>query len=97
MNFSYNRLEGPIPQGTQIQGQDTSSFADNPELCGAPLQETCGRKEKEEATKQEEDEAFSWIAVAIGYVPGVFCGLTIGHILFLCKPYWFVRIFHSFT
>ncbi|CAA7027951.1 unnamed protein product [Microthlaspi erraticum] len=74
-------------------------FRREPQLCGAPLQETCGRKEKEEATKQEEeeDEAFSWIAAAIGYVPGVFCGLTIGHILASYKPYWFVRIFHSFT
>ncbi|CAA7027963.1 unnamed protein product [Microthlaspi erraticum] len=80
MNFSYNRLEGPIPQGTQIQSQNSSAFAENPGLCGVPLQEICGRKGKEEATKQEEDEeqeeeeedeAFSWIAAAIAYVPGV--------------------------
>ncbi|CAA7027954.1 unnamed protein product [Microthlaspi erraticum] len=84
VNFSYNMLEGPIPQGTQIQSQNSSAFAENPKLCGAPLQVTCDRKEEEEATKQEEeeeDEAFSWIAAAVAYVPGVFCGLTIGHIL----------------
>ncbi|KAL9286723.1 putative leucine-rich repeat-containing, plant-type, leucine-rich repeat domain superfamily [Arabidopsis thaliana] len=88
MNFSYNRLEGPIPQATQIQSQNSSSFAENPGLCGAPLLNKCGGEE--EATKQEEDEdeekeekdqVFSWIAAAIGYVPGVFCGLTIAHIL----------------
>ncbi|XP_024004360.1 receptor-like protein 12 [Eutrema salsugineum] len=87
MNFSYNRLEGPIPQGTQIQSQNSSSFAENHGLCGVPLQETCGGEE--EATKQEEDEekeeeedqALSWIAAALGYVPGLFCGLTIGYIL----------------
>jgi hypothetical protein len=90
MNFSYNRLEGPIPQATQIQSQNSSSFAENPGLCGAPFLNKCGGEEEEEATKQEEDEdeekeeknqVFSWIAAAIGYVPGVFCGLTIAHIL----------------
>ncbi|KAG2287251.1 hypothetical protein Bca52824_046855 [Brassica carinata] len=76
MNFSYNMLEGPIPQGTQIQSQNSSSFAENPGLCGFPLEETCGGKE-EEATKQEEDgekeekdQVISWISAAIGYVPG---------------------------
>ncbi|CAA7027957.1 unnamed protein product [Microthlaspi erraticum] len=100
MNFSHNRLVGPIPQGTQIQSQNSSSFAENHGLCGVPLQETCGGKEEEEeATKEEEeeDQTLSWIAVVIAYVPSVFCGLTISHILFSCKPDWFMRIFHSFT
>ncbi|ESQ56306.1 hypothetical protein EUTSA_v10026954mg [Eutrema salsugineum] len=96
MNFSYNNIEGPIPQGTQIQSQNISSFAENPGLCGAPLQKTCGGKKEEEATEYEEDEdqVFSWIAAAIGYVPGVVCGLTIGHILASYKHDWFMRIFH---
>ncbi|CAN6838061.1 unnamed protein product [Brassica oleracea] len=103
MNFSYNMLEGPIPQGTQIQSQNSSSFAENPGLCGFPLEETCGGKE-EEATKQEEDgekeekdQVISWISAAIGYVPGVLGGLTIGHILYSYKYGWFMRIFHYFT
>ncbi|KAG2325921.1 hypothetical protein Bca52824_008649 [Brassica carinata] len=105
MNFSYNMLEGPIPQGTQIQSQNSSSFAENPGLCGFPLEKTCGGKE-EEATKQEEDEdeekeekdqVLSWISAAIGYVPGVLGGLTIGHILYSYKYGWFLRIFHCFT
>ncbi|ESQ56305.1 hypothetical protein EUTSA_v10024378mg [Eutrema salsugineum] len=103
MNFSYNNLEGPIPQGTQIQSQNISSFAENLGLCGAPLQKTCGGKE-EEATEQEEDEekeekdqVLSWIAAAIGYVPGVFCGLIIGHIFSSYKHDWFMRIFHYLT
>ncbi|CAL9225223.1 unnamed protein product [Arabidopsis halleri] len=104
MNFSYNRLEGPIPQATQIQTQNSSSFAENPGLCGAPLQKRCGGEE-EEATKQEQDEdeekeeedkVFSWIAAAIGYVPGLFCGLAIGHILTSYKRDWFMRIFSAF-
>ncbi|CAA7027952.1 unnamed protein product [Microthlaspi erraticum] len=100
MNFSYNMLEGPVPQGTRIQSQNSSAFAGNPGLCGAPLQETCGRKAKEkedEEKEEEEDKTFSWIAAAIAYVPGVFCGLTIGHILSTYKHDWFVNIFHSFT
>ncbi|KAL1208328.1 Receptor-like protein 48 [Cardamine amara subsp. amara] len=103
MNFSYNKLEGPIPQGTQFQSQDTSSFAENPGLCGVPLQETCGGKE--EATNQEEDEdeekedkdqVFSWIAAVIGYVPGLVCGFTIAHILTSYKRDWFLKLFRSF-
>ncbi|OAO96849.1 hypothetical protein AXX17_AT4G15870 [Arabidopsis thaliana] len=103
MNFSHNRLEGPIPQTTQIQTQDSSSFTENPGLCGLPLKKTCGREEDEEATKQEQDEdkeeedkVFSWIAAAIGYVPGLFCGLAIAHILTSYKRDWFMRIFSAF-
>ncbi|KAF8096659.1 hypothetical protein N665_0304s0024 [Sinapis alba] len=102
MNFSYNRLEGPIPQGTQIQSQNSSSFTENPGLCGPPLQETCGRREEEEATKQEKDEekeekdqVLNWIAAAIGYVPGFMCGLTVGLVLTSYKRDWFMKIFHS--
>jgi len=103
MNFSYNMLEGPIPQGTQIQSQNSSSFAENLGLCGVPLQETCGGEEEEEkeATKQEQDEekdqVLSWIAAAIGYVPGVVCGLTIGHILTSYKRDWFMKSFQYFA
>ncbi|XP_010495837.1 PREDICTED: receptor-like protein 12 isoform X2 [Camelina sativa] len=101
MNFSYNRLEGPIPQGTQIQSQKSSSFAENPGLCGVPLQETCGGGGEEEELKKEQGEqkeqVFSWIAAAVGYVPGLVCGLTIGHILTSYKREWFMRIFHYFT
>ncbi|KAH0902869.1 hypothetical protein HID58_042372, partial [Brassica napus] len=82
MNFSYNNLEGPIPQGTQIQSQDSSSFLQNPGLCGAPLLKTCSGGEEATINKdKEEDQVLSWIAAGIAYVPGVFCGFTIGHIL----------------
>ncbi|KAG2328876.1 hypothetical protein Bca52824_000056 [Brassica carinata] len=97
MNFSNNMLEGPIPQGTQIQSQNSSSFAENPGLCGAPLQETCGGGEEVDEVKEENDQVLSWIAVAIAYVPGVLCGLTIGHILTSYKHDWFKRIIHSFA
>ncbi|KFK36280.1 hypothetical protein AALP_AA4G102200 [Arabis alpina] len=84
MNFSYNMLEGPIPQGTQIQSQNSSSFAENPGLCGAPLEDTCGGREEPEQEqdekKEEKEQVLSWTAAAIAYVPGVVCGLTIAYI-----------------
>ncbi|XP_023634251.1 receptor like protein 42 [Capsella rubella] len=98
MNFSYNNLEGLIPQGTQIETQNSSSFAGNPGLCGVPLQVTCGGEEEEEETKQEkEQQVFSWMAAALGYVPGVVYGLTIGHILSSYRRDWFMKIFHYFA
>ncbi|CAN7110473.1 unnamed protein product [Brassica rapa subsp. narinosa] len=98
MNFSYNNLEGPIPQGTQIQTQDSSSFLQNPGLCGAPLQKTCSGGEEATINKdEEEDQVLSWIAAAIAYVPGVFCGFVVGHILASYRHDWFKRIFHCFS
>ncbi|OAO97366.1 RLP50 [Arabidopsis thaliana] len=97
MNFSYNMLEGPIPQGTQIQSQNSSSFIGNPSLCGAPLQKKCGGEEEEEKEEKDKDKVFSWIAAAIGYVPGLFCGLAIAHILTSYKLDWFMRIFSCFS
>ncbi|CDY36043.1 BnaC03g41550D [Brassica napus] len=35
----------------------------------------------------------SWIAVAIGSVPGTVFGLTIGYILVSYKPEWFLNPF----
>ncbi|XP_033148522.1 receptor-like protein 48 [Brassica rapa] len=100
MNFSYNNLEGPIPQGTQIQTQDSSSFLQNPGLCGAPLHKICSGEEEgtlnQDKENEEEDQVLSWIAAAIAYVPGVFCGYIVGHILASYRHDWFKRIFHYF-
>lgn len=91
MNFSHNFLEGSVPRGTQFQSQKCSSFMDNPKLDG--LQEICGEthspnpttpQDSEDLTEQEEP-VFNWIAAAIAYGPGIFCGLVIGHIWFMEK------------
>ncbi|KAF2603037.1 hypothetical protein F2Q70_00027072 [Brassica cretica] len=101
MNFSNNMLEGPIPQGTQIQSQNSSSFVHNPGLCGAPLKRSCGEGKEEERKqdeeKEEKDQVSSWIAAAIAYAPGVFCGFVIGHILSSYRHDWFLRIFRTFA
>ncbi|KAG5409904.1 hypothetical protein IGI04_006223 [Brassica rapa subsp. trilocularis] len=85
MNFSSNLLKGPVPRGTQFQRQNCSSFSDNDRLFG--LEEICGKIQVSPPTSQQpeklsepEEELFSWVAAAIAYGPGVFCGLVIGHI-----------------
>ncbi|CAN8260367.1 unnamed protein product [Cochlearia groenlandica] len=101
MDFSHNNLEGPIPQGTQFLRQNCSSFTDNPKLYG--LKEVCGKahvtNDKPELSedlseRKEEEEVISLIAVAIGYGPGVLCGLVIGHIFSSSKHKWFKKKFH---
>ncbi|KAF8109281.1 hypothetical protein N665_0098s0009 [Sinapis alba] len=99
MNFSYNMLEGPIPQGTQIQSQNISSFLHNHGLCGAPLQNTCSGGGEEDTRKEDQEDeenyqVLSGIVAAIAYVPGVFCGLVIGHILISYRQDWFKKIFN---
>ncbi|CAF2151216.1 BnaA01g19180D [Brassica napus] len=97
MNFSYNMLEGQIPQGTQIQSQNSSSFVHNLGLCGAPLQKTCSGEEEEKTRKEDQEDeenyqVLSGIVAAIAYVPGVFCGLVISHILISYRQDWFKKI-----
>ncbi|CAN6892112.1 unnamed protein product [Brassica oleracea] len=87
MNFSYNRLEGPIPQGTQIQSQNISSFAENPELCGVPLQKTCGGGEGAINQEPEDEDEEKDQVLSCG-----FCGFTLGHILTSYRHDWFMRI-----
>ncbi|KAI4327049.1 hypothetical protein L6164_019552 [Bauhinia variegata] len=40
-NLSFNNLSGPIPLVSTIQGFGSSSFSNNPFLCGAPLDTPC--------------------------------------------------------
>ncbi|KAL1207175.1 Receptor-like protein 31 [Cardamine amara subsp. amara] len=98
MDFSHNNLEGPIPRGTQFQRQNCSSFMDNPKLYG--LEEICGKTHVPNFTPQEseelsepEEQVINWIAAAIAYGPGVFCGLVIGYIFVSHKQEWFVEKF----
>ncbi|WZZ79397.1 hypothetical protein YC2023_099969 [Brassica napus] len=85
MNFSRNNLQGPIPRSIQFQSQNCSAFMDNPRLYG--LEDICGNTHVPNPTPQEREDlsepkehVISWISAVIAYVPGVFCGLVIGHI-----------------
>ncbi|KAL1211715.1 Receptor-like protein 30 [Cardamine amara subsp. amara] len=103
MNFSYNNLQGPIPRGTQFQRQSCSSFMYNPKLYG--LEEICGGthvsnpttpQESEDLSEDPEEQVINWIAAAIAYGPGVFCGLVIGHIFASHKHHrWFTKFFYG--
>ncbi|XP_019100088.1 PREDICTED: LOW QUALITY PROTEIN: receptor like protein 30 [Camelina sativa] len=98
MNFSHNLLEGPVPQGTQFQSQNCSVFMDNLKLSG--LEKICGKANVPNSTPRESEElsepkeqVINWIAAAIAYGPGVFCGLVVGHIFASHKHEWFMEKF----
>ncbi|KAF3551131.1 hypothetical protein DY000_02004649, partial [Brassica cretica] len=97
MNFSHNQLVGLVPGGTQFRRQNCTSFEDNMRLFGPSLDEVCGDirtpASQQHHESKGEEEVMSWIAVAIGSVPGIVFGLTIGYILVSYKPEWFLNPF----
>ncbi|XP_010489765.1 PREDICTED: receptor-like protein 12 [Camelina sativa] len=103
MNFSQNQLSGLVPRGTQFQTQPCSSFGDNPGLLfGSSLDKVCRdahtpashkQYETPESEDEDEEEVISWIAAAIGFIPGIVSGLTFGYILVSHKPEWFMNPF----
>ncbi|XP_021800992.1 probable LRR receptor-like serine/threonine-protein kinase At1g34110 [Prunus avium] len=44
LDLSNNNLSGNIPMGSQLQNFDPSAFAENPLLCGLPLQRMCDQE-----------------------------------------------------
>ncbi|XP_002883392.2 receptor like protein 30 [Arabidopsis lyrata subsp. lyrata] len=97
INFSYNHLEGLVPRSTQFQRQNCSSFVGNPGLYG--LDDICGEihhvsvptsQQPEESLSEQEEPLLNWIAAAIAFGPGVFCGLVIGCIFTSYKHKWFI-------
>ncbi|KAL1209261.1 Receptor-like protein 43 [Cardamine amara subsp. amara] len=100
MNFSHNQLVGLLPGGTQFKTQPCSSFKDNLGLYGPSLDEVCGdihakTSHQYVTPEQEEDEeeVISWIAAAIGFIPGIAFGLVMGYIFVCYKPEWFMNPF----
>lgn len=98
MNFSHNKLVGLVPEGTQFRRQPCSSFEDNPGLYGPSLDEVCvdihattSQQSETPEAEEDEEEVMSWVGAAIGFVPGVAFGLTIGYILVSYKPEWFIN------
>ncbi|CAF1706174.1 unnamed protein product, partial [Brassica napus] len=90
MNFSHNQLVGLVPGGTQFRTKPCSSSGENLGLHGPLLDEVCvdihtatwkqsetpELEEEEEEEEEEQEEMLSWIAAAIGFIPGVFFGET---------------------
>ncbi|KAF7813011.1 receptor-like protein EIX1 [Senna tora] len=87
LDLSHNNLSGKIPIGTQLQSFDASSYEENLNLCGKPLEKKCPEEEEshKHQAKFEEDEdslfskGFYW-SMALGFITG-FWGVF-GTILF---------------
>ena len=98
INFSYNHLQGLVPKSTQFGTQSCYSFVGNPGLNG--LEEICREshhvpvpttsQQPKESLSEPEGPVLNWIAAAIAFGPGVFCGLVIGHIFTSYKHEWFI-------
>ncbi|KAF8048753.1 hypothetical protein N665_2416s0005 [Sinapis alba] len=102
LDFSHNHLQGPVPRSTQFLSQKCSSFEDNLGLYGlegicGPIHvphPTSGDSQQSEEFSSESEEVLNWIAAAIAFGPGVFCGLVIGYIFFTSHKYiWFMEKF----
>ncbi|GJU92655.1 leucine-rich repeat-containing protein [Tanacetum coccineum] len=79
LNVSYNSLTGRIPTSTQMQSFSASSFVGN-KLCGAPLNDVCGKdthvdKRKGEVNSDDENEV-DWVLI-ISLVVGFFVGFWV--------------------
>ncbi|XP_010464796.1 PREDICTED: receptor-like protein 12 [Camelina sativa] len=101
MNFSHNKLTGLVPGGTQFLTQPCSAFENNMGLFGHSFDEVCRdiqtpashQQYKTPELEDEDEEVISWTAAAIGFIPGISFGFTIGYIFLSYKPKWFMNPF----
>ncbi|GKB99472.1 leucine-rich repeat-containing protein [Tanacetum coccineum] len=94
LNLSQNRLVGRIPEGTQFNTFDESSFAGNLGLCGFLLPKKCSERthkpQREEHENHEEKYGFTWEVVTLGYGCGTLLGLVTGYLMLSTrKVKWF--------
>ncbi|GJU33933.1 leucine-rich repeat-containing protein [Tanacetum coccineum] len=70
LDLSQNHLVGRIPEGTQFNTFDESSFAENSGLCGFPLPKKCSERahkpQLEEHEYHEEKSGFRGKVVIVG-------------------------------
>ncbi|XP_048324685.1 receptor-like protein 6 [Ziziphus jujuba] len=84
LNVSQNQLTGPIPEGGQLDTFSSSSFEENPGLCGSPFSKKCEAEKTPSAFESKEIESengFTWKAVVMGYGCGFVVGSIIGYVL----------------
>lgn len=62
LNLSNNNLSGTIPAARHLDTFGASSFSDNPDLCGFPLQKNCSDpySYNEEAEDDEGEQSVDW-------------------------------------
>ncbi|XP_020221546.2 receptor-like protein EIX1 [Cajanus cajan] len=88
LDLSHNHLTGEIPTGTQLQSFPASSFEDNLDLCGPPLEKSCiDHGEHVKGPKVEIDENENsllshefYISMTFGFVISFW--MVLGSILF---------------
>ncbi|XP_058782334.1 receptor-like protein EIX1 [Vicia villosa] len=83
LNLSNNNLKGKIPIGTQLQSFNASSYIENPNLCGAPLN-NCTTEEESSKTatpsrENEDDDSIKeslYLGMGVGFAVGFWgiCG-----------------------
>ncbi|XP_020999686.2 receptor-like protein EIX2 [Arachis duranensis] len=57
LDLSHNNLSGQIPTGTQLQSFNASSYEENQNLCGLPLENMCPKEEpRQESLVKTQDE-----------------------------------------
>ncbi|XP_027357227.1 receptor-like protein EIX2 [Abrus precatorius] len=84
LDLSHNHLSGAIPTGTQLQSFNASSYEDNFDLCGAPLEKLCIEGEPPQEPIQEKDDSLFnrgfYISMTFGFViafSGIFGSILI--------------------
>ena len=77
LNLSCNNLSGKIPEGTQLQSYDATSYMGNPQLCGPPLFKSCPEEQthndQNESTNKDNNLVFDqgfYISIALGFIVG---------------------------
>lgn len=74
LDLSHNHLSGAIPIGTQLQSFTASSYEDNLDLCGRPLEKSCSETPQENVESQEDEDSFIsdgfYWSMAVGFVAG---------------------------
>ncbi|XP_076905084.1 receptor-like protein EIX2 [Bidens hawaiensis] len=91
LNPSHNNLSGQIPTGCQLSTFISSSYADNPYLCGEPLPKKCFPHENTRSKyKYKNGKVWFYLDIMSGFATG-FWGI-IGVLLF--KKQWRQKLFN---
>nr|XP_025703258.1 receptor-like protein EIX2 [Arachis hypogaea] len=102
LDVSHNNLSGMIPIGTQLQSFNATSYEENQDLCGLPLEKLCFVKEPHQEsvvkTQDENDDFLQTFFMSMGL--GFFVGFwgIFGTILFnrSCRHAYF-RFLNNIT
>ncbi|KAK4272525.1 hypothetical protein QN277_021070 [Acacia crassicarpa] len=84
VNFSNNLLNGPVPTFVPFQKSPNSSFVGNKELCGEPLNSSCGDL-YDGSNNYHHRVSYRIILAVIGSGLAVFMSVTVVVLLFMIR------------